>query len=141
MDFDKEGEIVSRQSEEAQPQGSHQLIGMSPSIHGSDRTKKPCTGWNEEGGFLPQPLRSLKKKILEDPRECTTSLNFSILYYWSIARLLNYSNTCGVKFLGSPNQKSKCFEMIKILEVERATKSSHLASTFVIPINQTLNTS
>lgn len=93
---------------------SHQiiLVSMTGLIHRSDRAKKHSTPQNEEARFLLHPLTSVKKKIPKDLREGMPSLNNSTFNSWYDAQLLNYSNSCGVKFLGSLNHKSKCFRMI-----------------------------
>lgn len=87
----------------------------------SDMAKKPSTRWNEEAGFIPHPPKSSKKKIPEDPREGTFPQLHSSLNSWFDAQLHNYSNACGVKFLGSPQHKSKCFAIVKYLETVRSS--------------------
>ncbi|XP_039120359.1 uncharacterized protein LOC120256756 [Dioscorea cayenensis subsp. rotundata] len=92
-------------------------------VRRSDRNKKPSTRWNEEAGFIQHPPRSSKKKIPEDPREGTIPQVHSSLNSWSDAQFQNYSIACGVKFLGSPQHKSKCFTIMKNLELERSSSS------------------
>lgn len=79
MDLDAIGGSEIGQLQEAQPTYPAIIIPICAKFRRSDRTKKPSTRWNEEAGFLPQPPRSTKKKIPEDPREGAPILNYSSL--------------------------------------------------------------
>lgn len=94
----------------------------SRQIRRSDRYKKPSGRWTVEAGFVPHPLWSNKKKIPEDPREGIHNLSESIFSSWTDAQFFNYSNSCGVQFLGSPSHKLKCLDKICSLEKDRVAK-------------------
>lgn len=99
-----------------QPQGSRR----------SERPKKPSLRLNEDAGFLDEPLKSAKKKVLKrDNLEGTTSKPL-LISDWFDAQISSYYNVCGINFYEFVHD---CITYIRMLEKRRAAPSRGLAAT------------
>lgn len=92
----------------------------------SERQKKPSSRFNEDAGFVPEPPRSSKKKVLHDePTEGTSNKPF-LLSNWSNIQLASYCNACAIVFTDS---QIHCLNNLRLLESKRATPMLRQAET------------
>lgn len=90
------------------------------SLRKSERHKKPSSRWNEEAGFVAEPPRSTKKKVMsEDSSEGTLSKPLSISD-WSNVQLASYCNACGINFVDPVCHFEACVDYICKVENKRS---------------------
>lgn len=77
----------------------------------SKRQKKPSSKWNEDDGFLAEPLKSAKKIGTGRHREGISS-KLLLVSNWSNVQILNYYNTCGISFFETDSYLNECISHI-----------------------------
>lgn len=93
---------------------------VAKGVRKSERHKKPSSRWNEEAGFVAEPPRSTKMKvILEDPSEGAPSLPLAISD-WSNSQIISYCNACGISFDISDGHLDACIYYICNVEKTRS---------------------
>lgn len=100
-----------------QPPDSSLQPKAQKQIRRSDRPRKLSGRWTEEAGFITHPPRSTKKKAPKDPRDGNSTSIINVFSSWSYVQFFNYSNACGVKFLGSQNHKNKMLRQDSFIRI------------------------
>lgn len=86
----------------------------------SERKKIPSSKWNENAGFVAEPLRSTEKKLEQgDYVEGTPSKPLLILD-WSNIQIARYCDACGITLSDSNAHMLACIDHIRMLERARS---------------------